>query len=371
MTDSNFAAGSAPVIIKKNGDRLIDTSLNTFATLNTLSLYLKQNQKFVVIDERSGEDLTRDVLMRINLQADTLDLMRTLVRENRLPHDLLDHHWFRGTVRNIGPHEIVLGQGCDYFPVDSIKVFDAIPATLAKKDYSRARVTERFQRSKQHALEKTQARVAAGKKGNDRLEGLTEDYGLRIEIDGIAYRLHDSWLDEAIPHKKIIDAVLKPLGYANVKGEKNRYQKQVSETEFLTCSFDLHALWGRVRELRASMGYRWGEKQVVFPLIYWGAFNWIEWMKVENMNPMTITTERIFTMAIDNIGFLLTILGSELFRALAYCSERAEYCGSAQRAPLIVGVASEHRCSCAAALSWLKANRPNVQELEETHQDLT
>ena len=131
---------------------------------------------------------------------------------------------------------------------------------------------------------------------------------LRIEIDGIACRLHDSWLDEAIPHKKIIDAVLKPVGYANVKGEKNRYQKQVSETEFLTCSFDLHALWGRVRELRVSMGYRWGEKEVVFPLIYWGAFNWIEWMKVENMNPTTITTERIFTMAIDNIGFLLTTL---------------------------------------------------------------
>jgi hypothetical protein len=63
--------------------------------------------------------------------------------------------------------------------------------------------------------------------------------------------------------------------------------------------------------------------------------------------------------------------GSELFRALAYCSERAEYWGGAQRAPLIVGVASEHCCSCAAALSWLKANRPNVQELEETHQDLT
>ena len=31
-------------------------------------------------------------------------------------------------------------------------------------------------------------------------------------------------------------------------------------------------------------------------------------MKVENMNPMTITTERIFIMAIDNIGFLLTTL---------------------------------------------------------------
>jgi hypothetical protein len=67
-------------------------------------------------------------------------------------------------------------------------------------------------------------------------------------------------------------------------------------------------MWGRIRELRVSTGYRRGEKEVIFPLIYWGAFHWIEWMKVENMNPMMITTERIFTMAIENIGFLLTIL---------------------------------------------------------------
>ena len=40
-------------------------------------------------------------------------------------------------------------------------------------------------------LKKTR-QSSSGKKGNDRLEGLTEDYGLRIEIDGIAYRLHDS-----------------------------------------------------------------------------------------------------------------------------------------------------------------------------------
>jgi hypothetical protein len=210
MTDSTYAPGQAPVVIKKRGDRLVDTKLNTFATLNTLSLYLKQGQKFIVIDERSGEDLTQDVLMRINLQEDMLNYMRTLIRAGKLPHDLLDHHWFRGPIRDIGPHEIMLGQGCDYFPVDSIKVFDAIPATLTKKDYSRARVTERFQRSKQNALEKDQARVAAGKKGNDRLEGLTEDYGLGIEIDGIACRLHDTWLDQAIRHKKIIDAVFAP-----------------------------------------------------------------------------------------------------------------------------------------------------------------
>jgi hypothetical protein len=227
MSDSNFATGQAPVVIKKHGEQLIDTKLNTFAALHTLSVYLKRGQTFIVIDERSGEDLTQQVLMRINLQEDMLDYMRTLVREGKLPYDLLDHHSFRGTVRDIGPHEIMLGQGCDYFPVDSIKVFDAIPATLTKKDYSRARVTEGFQRSKQHALEKNNARVAAGKTGNYRLEGLTEDYGLRIQIDGIACRLHDTWLDQAICHKKIIDTVLKPLGYANVKGAKNRYQKHV------------------------------------------------------------------------------------------------------------------------------------------------
>jgi hypothetical protein len=308
MTDSASAAGQAPVVIKKRGERLVDTKLNTFATLNTLSLYLKQGQKFIVIDERSGEDLTQEVLMRINLQKDMLNCMRTLIREGKLPHDLLDHHWFRGTVKDIGPHEIMLGQGCDYFPVDSIKVFDVIPATLIKKDYSRARVTERFQRSKQNAREKNQARVAAGKKGNDRLEDLTEDCGLSIEIDGIACRLHDTWLDQAIRHKKNIDAVLKPLGYVNAKGEKSRYQKPLSEAEFLTCSFDMHALWGRIREFRVSLGYRRGEKEVGFPLIYWGAFNWVEWMKVENMNPMMITTERIFIMAIENIGFLLANL---------------------------------------------------------------
>jgi polyhydroxyalkanoate synthesis regulator protein len=54
MTDSTFSTGDAPVVIKKRGEQLIDTKLNTFATLNTLSLYLKQGEKSIVIDERSG-----------------------------------------------------------------------------------------------------------------------------------------------------------------------------------------------------------------------------------------------------------------------------------------------------------------------------
>jgi polyhydroxyalkanoate synthesis regulator protein len=79
MTDSTFSTGDAPVVIKKRGEHLIDTKLNTFATLNTLSLYLKQGEKFIVIDERSGKDLTQEVLMRINLQKVMADYMRTLV----------------------------------------------------------------------------------------------------------------------------------------------------------------------------------------------------------------------------------------------------------------------------------------------------
>jgi hypothetical protein len=319
MTDSTPARG-APVIIKKYDDRFYDTERNTYINLDELGRRVRDDQAFTVVDAKNGEDLTERVLAKINALADATHEMRTLIRAGKLPYDLLDHHWFRGTTKEIGPHEILIGGGCDHFPVDSIKVFDEIPATLAMKDYSRARVTERFQRSKQRAIAKDQAKINAGKKGNDHLEGLTEDYGLDIEIDGIKCRLHDTWLDEGIPHKKIIDAVLKPRSYTNVKGDKNTYQKRLSETEFLSCRFGIHALWGQIRELRASMGYHCGDLEIHFPLIYWGAFNWVEWMKIENMNAMTITTERIFTMAVENIAFLLTTLEAnflERWRTLA------------------------------------------------------
>ena len=234
--------------------------------------------------------------------------IRTLIREGKLPYDLLDHHWFRGPIKEIGPHEITLLGGCDYFPVDDIKVLNELPATLARKDYDVKRVDERFQQFKESLQEKHQAQIAAGKPAINVEEILKNRPGSPIQIDGITCYIMGTWL-EKMNHKKIIDGVLKPLGYARPKGEKgDRYQKSLSETDYLTCSFDMHALWGRVRELRASAGYRRGEKEVVVPLIYWGAFNWIEWMKIENMNPMMITTERIFTMAIENIGFLLTML---------------------------------------------------------------
>ena len=307
MTDSTSPTGLTPVVIKKYDERFFDSERNAYITLSELKSRVKERSQFTVVDARSGEDLTRQVLAQITFHEYMTHYMRMLIREGELPHDLLDHHWFRGTIKELGPHEILLSGGCDYFPVDDIKVLNELPPTLAKKDYDVRRVEQRFQQLSTLMREKNQAAIAAGKPGMDIEDILKNRPGYPGQIDGITCYLMGTWL-EKFNHKKIIDAVLKPLGYAKSKGEKDRYQKRLSETDVLTCGIGVHAMFGRVRELSASAGYRRGGKEVIVPLFYWGAFHWIEWMKLENMNPMMITTERIFSMAIENIGFLLTAL---------------------------------------------------------------
>jgi hypothetical protein len=159
----------------------------------------------------------------------------------------------------------------------------------------------------QHARDLNQKREAAGKKARD-LERVTLfSSGLPVEIDGIKCLLLSTFFEAGISHKKTIDAVLKPLGYAKAKGKKDSYQKLISETEHLTCDIGVPAMW-RVRQLYASMGYCCGEKRVDFRLLYWGVFHRVEWQELDNMDAMMITTERTFRMAIENIGFLLTDL---------------------------------------------------------------
>jgi hypothetical protein len=233
--------------------------------------------------------------------------MRRLNREGRLPHDLLDQFWFRGRFEQLAPHEIRLSVGTDYFPVDALFTPEGVPETLAQKDYSPARVVELFERGKEHARELNQKREAAGKTPRD-LDRVTMDRdGLPVEIDGINCRLLSTFFEAGINHKKIIDAIVKPLGYAKAKGVKDCYEKRISQRERLTCHISVPAMW-RVRELFASIGYCWGEKQVEFRLLYWGAFHRVEWQTLDHMDAMMITTERIFRLAIENIGFLLTDL---------------------------------------------------------------
>jgi hypothetical protein len=240
------------------------------------------------------------------LRNDMQEYMRRLIREGRLPHDLLDQHWFRGEFHQIGPHEI-LASTAEYFPVDGLATPEGVPETLAQKDYSPARVTELFDRWKQHMHDINQKRIAAGKKPRD-VDGLTLDNsGIVQDIDGIKCLLLASWLEAGINYKKVIDAVLKPLGYAKAKGKQDSYQKRISESEVLTCAISVPAMW-RVRELYASLGYRRGEKEVHFRLLYWGVFHRVRGQDVDNMGAMMITTERTFRMAVENIGFLVTAL---------------------------------------------------------------
>src|SRR5262249_17373158 len=158
------------------------------------------------------------------LRDEMQQYMRRLIREGRLPHDLLDQHWFRGEVEEIGPHEIRTAT-TEYFPVDSLATPEGVPETLAKKDYNPARVTELFDRWKQHLHDINQKRIAAGKKPNA-IDGLTlNTAGTTEYIDGIKCLLLGSWLEAGINYKKVIDAALKPLGYAKAKGKRDSYQK--------------------------------------------------------------------------------------------------------------------------------------------------
>jgi PHB/PHA accumulation regulator DNA-binding domain len=145
MTDSACSAGLALVVIKKYDERFFDTERNAYITLNELGSRVKQRQDFTVVDAHSGEDRTRQVLAQIAFHEDMAHYMRMIIREGKVPYDLLDHQWFRGPIKEIGPHEIMLGGGCDYFPIDDIKVLNELPPTLAKKDYDVRRVEERFQ----------------------------------------------------------------------------------------------------------------------------------------------------------------------------------------------------------------------------------
>jgi hypothetical protein len=308
MNDGDSSVASSPTVIKKSHKGvLIDTSRNTYTTLNILRGYAKQGEKFVVLEEPGGKDLTQQVLAQIAFEEDMEQRMRTLTREGKLPYDLLDHHWFRGKTDEIGPHEVRLSPGTEYFPLDGMTFPNGMPATLLKKDYSVERVTQQFERWKEKHREKNQKRIAAGKKADD-VEAMTiEKAGLPQQIDGIDCYLLVSWLEEGFNRTKIIDDVLTPLGYSKIRGKKESYQKRLSEQEFLACHFDMAAMW-RMRHLRAQMGYHGGDTALGFPLLYWGAFNRVEWMQTDMMDAMMLTTERVFRLAIENIGFLLATL---------------------------------------------------------------
>ncbi|RBM09640.1 polyhydroxyalkanoate synthesis repressor PhaR [Novacetimonas cocois] len=61
-----------PVVIKKYANRrLYDTERSAYITLDSLALMVKEDRPFVVLDARTGDDITRGVLAQVILEEET------------------------------------------------------------------------------------------------------------------------------------------------------------------------------------------------------------------------------------------------------------------------------------------------------------
>lgn len=63
--------GEAIVIKKYANRRLYNTQTSTYVTLETLAAMVREGQDFVVVDAKSGDDLTRAVLAQIIFEQET------------------------------------------------------------------------------------------------------------------------------------------------------------------------------------------------------------------------------------------------------------------------------------------------------------
>ena len=76
MTDADTKkksnAGNAPITIKKYANRrLYNTGTSTYVTLEDLAGLVKDGEDFVVVDAKTGEDITRSVLTQIIFEQES------------------------------------------------------------------------------------------------------------------------------------------------------------------------------------------------------------------------------------------------------------------------------------------------------------
>jgi polyhydroxyalkanoate synthesis repressor PhaR len=71
MPDTPTPPSQQPITIKKYANRrLYNTASSSYVTLDNLCRMVKENQDFVVIDAKTGEDLTRSVLTQIIVEEE-------------------------------------------------------------------------------------------------------------------------------------------------------------------------------------------------------------------------------------------------------------------------------------------------------------
>ncbi|GBQ46564.1 polyhydroxyalkanoate synthesis repressor PhaR [Komagataeibacter sucrofermentans] len=67
-----MSVSSAPVVIKKYANRrLYDTEVSAYITLENLMDMVKLDRAFVILDARTGDDITRGVLAQVMLEEET------------------------------------------------------------------------------------------------------------------------------------------------------------------------------------------------------------------------------------------------------------------------------------------------------------
>ncbi|MEJ7934960.1 polyhydroxyalkanoate synthesis repressor PhaR [Sphingobium sp. AN558] len=71
MAKSKTANESEPVVIKKYANRrLYNTETSSYITLDLLSQMTREGREFVVVDAKSGEDITHNVLTQIIMEEE-------------------------------------------------------------------------------------------------------------------------------------------------------------------------------------------------------------------------------------------------------------------------------------------------------------
>lgn len=71
-TSKNANADKAPITIKKYANRrLYNTGTSTYVTLDDLAVMVKAGEDFVVVDAKTGEDITRSVLTQIIFEQES------------------------------------------------------------------------------------------------------------------------------------------------------------------------------------------------------------------------------------------------------------------------------------------------------------
>jgi polyhydroxyalkanoate synthesis repressor PhaR len=71
MAKSRVAGDSEPVVIKKYANRrLYNTETSSYITLDLLSQMTREGREFVVVDAKSGEDITHNVLTQIIMEEE-------------------------------------------------------------------------------------------------------------------------------------------------------------------------------------------------------------------------------------------------------------------------------------------------------------